>query len=165
MKLFFELPEGKEMIEASIDTDSRSSDFYQARIDGRTLSVKLYPFSEQGWLLLERNKVSPLYMIKNKDQILVWFEGKVYPLKLKPEKKEKKPFFHSGEITAPMPGRIIKVLVNSGDSVSAEKPLLVLESMKMEMTISAPFSGDVKTIFCQPGEMVEMGKLLMELQS
>ena len=39
-----------------------------------------------------------------------------------------------------------------------------MESMKMEMTLSAPFAGTVKAIHCTPGELVETGRLLAELE-
>lgn len=63
----------------------------------------------------------------------------------------------SGNLKAPMPGTIIAVKVSVGENVSENQPLLVLEAMKMEHTISAPAAGIIEEIFFQPGEMVEDG--------
>ncbi|KAB2945072.1 MAG: acetyl-CoA carboxylase biotin carboxyl carrier protein subunit, partial [Phycisphaerae bacterium] len=47
------------------------------------------------------------------------------------------------EVKAPMPGTILKILVKPGDVVTAHQPLVVMESMKMEMTLSASGAGRV----------------------
>ncbi|MBK8268288.1 MAG: hypothetical protein IPK83_08275 [Planctomycetes bacterium] len=67
-------------------------------------------------------------------------------------------------ITAPMPGTILKLLVKPGDSFQAHQALVVMESMKMEMTLSAPRDGRVKEISCGAGELVEMGKVLLKME-
>ncbi|HKQ46926.1 MAG TPA: biotin/lipoyl-containing protein [Phycisphaerae bacterium] len=65
------------------------------------------------------------------------------------------------DLTAPMPGTVLKVLVARGERFAAHAPLVVMESMKMEMTLSAPHAGRVKEIACQTGQMVAMGAVLM----
>jgi len=67
----------------------------------------------------------------------------------------------SGSLTAPMPGTVITVHVNVGDKVSQNQPLLILEAMKMEHTISAPSAGIVSDILFQSGEMVDDGAELI----
>ncbi len=62
-----------------------------------------------------------------------------------------------GRIVAPMPGRITAVLVAAGDRVSEGTPLLRLEAMKMEHTLTAPHDGAVETLNCAAGELVEEG--------
>ena len=49
-------------------------------------------------------------------------------------------------VTAPMPGTVIKVLVEPGDEVRARQPLLVLEAMKMETPLTAPYDAVVRTV-------------------
>jgi 3-methylcrotonyl-CoA carboxylase alpha subunit len=53
---------------------------------------------------------------------------------------------HEGRLTAPMPGKVIAVLVVAGASVEKGAPLMVMEAMKMEHTILAPSSGKVSEI-------------------
>jgi 3-methylcrotonyl-CoA carboxylase alpha subunit len=70
-----------------------------------------------------------------------------------------------GALVAPMPGRIVAVLVAAGASVEKGAPLLVLEAMKMEHTIAAPFPGRVARICFEPGQQVGEGALLVEFES
>ncbi|MCM3585415.1 pyruvate carboxylase [Mesobacillus maritimus] len=66
-------------------------------------------------------------------------------------------------IAGTMPGTVIKVLVEKGDSVSQGDHLMITEAMKMETTIQAPFSGVVKEIYVQNGDSIASGDLLIEL--
>ncbi|OWZ08911.1 Acetyl-CoA carboxylase, partial [Phytophthora megakarya] len=68
------------------------------------------------------------------------------------------------KIVAPMPGKIIKVLVKSGDSITADQPLLIMEAMKMEHMIRAPKDGKVQELFCEKDDFVTDGNVLVELE-
>ncbi|MBW8310245.1 MAG: ATP-grasp domain-containing protein [Candidatus Paracaedibacteraceae bacterium] len=61
------------------------------------------------------------------------------------------------KLNAPMPGRVISVVTQAGNKVSAGTPLLILEAMKMEHTIRAPFDGIVETVFYNTGDFVNEG--------
>ena len=69
------------------------------------------------------------------------------------------------DLCAPMPGTILKIVVSAGESFAAHQPLIIMESMKMEMTLSSPHAGRVKEIHCKVGELVPMGRLLAKLDS
>ena len=69
-----------------------------------------------------------------------------------------------GEIVAPMPGKIIKVMVNVGDTVEKSKVLIVMEAMKMEYTLKAPIAGIVRRIGCTCGQQVALGEVLVSLR-
>ncbi len=62
-----------------------------------------------------------------------------------------------GRLTAPMPGRVVTVLVKPGAAVEKGQPLLVLEAMKMEHTITAPSNGAVTALPYSAGDQVEEG--------
>lgn len=64
-------------------------------------------------------------------------------------------------IAAPMPGRVVRVLVAPGDEVSPRQPLVVVEAMKMENELSASRGGRVKDVQVREGSSVEAGKLLV----
>ncbi len=61
----------------------------------------------------------------------------------------------TGEIGAPLQGKLINVYVNEGDKVVKNQPLFVIEAMKMESTITAPVAGTVKKVHLTAGVMVE----------
>lgn len=67
----------------------------------------------------------------------------------------------SGEIKAPMPGRIVKVEVSEGDEVTEGQGLVVVEAMKMENEYKSPLNGVVKTVAVKEGDTVEAGTLLI----
>jgi len=64
-------------------------------------------------------------------------------------------------IAAPMPGRVVRVLVAPGDDVAPRQPLVVVEAMKMENELSAARAGRVKEVPVQEGMSVEAGRLLV----
>jgi len=70
---------------------------------------------------------------------------------------------HHGGLTAPMPGRIIAVLVKDGDKVARGAPLIVMEAMKMEHTITAPADSVVEKVLCATGDQVKEGVELLVL--
>jgi 3-methylcrotonyl-CoA carboxylase alpha subunit len=69
-----------------------------------------------------------------------------------------------GRLAAPMPGKIVEVLVKDGASVKRGAPLLVLEAMKMEHTISALADGKIEKVIYSAGEQVEEGAELIVFQ-
>ena len=64
-------------------------------------------------------------------------------------------------LTAPLPGRVIKVFVSAGDTVVAGQPLLVMEAMKMEHTLRASADAMIDQLHCAADDMVQPDQLLM----
>jgi 3-methylcrotonyl-CoA carboxylase alpha subunit len=71
---------------------------------------------------------------------------------------------HHGGLGAPMPGRVLAVLVSQGQSVARGTPLVVMEAMKMEHTVTAPRAGIIGQLRCAVGEQVKEGAELLVLQ-
>jgi biotin carboxyl carrier protein len=67
-------------------------------------------------------------------------------------------------IVAPMPGRIVRVLVKTGDEVAARQGLVVVEAMKMENELSAGRAGRIKEIAVTEGVSVDAGRLLVVVE-
>jgi 3-methylcrotonyl-CoA carboxylase alpha subunit len=68
-----------------------------------------------------------------------------------------------GGLTAPMPGKVVSVLVRVGDRVQPGQALAVMEAMKMEHTIVAPKAGEVTALLYAPGDQVPEGAALLQL--
>jgi propionyl-CoA carboxylase alpha chain len=66
----------------------------------------------------------------------------------------------AGSLLAPMPGTVVTVLVAEGDLVETGTPVLVLEAMKMQHTVSAPASGTVIELDVKAGVQVAAGEVL-----
>jgi 3-methylcrotonyl-CoA carboxylase alpha subunit len=68
------------------------------------------------------------------------------------------------DMTAPMPATVTSVLVEPGAAVEKGETVLMLEAMKMELPIRAARSGVVRAVLCRPGELVQPGTALVELE-
>jgi len=65
------------------------------------------------------------------------------------------------KVSAPMPGRVVRVLVAPGDEVAAKQPVVVIEAMKMENELRSPRAGRVRDVTVVPGASVEAGRVLV----
>jgi acetyl/propionyl-CoA carboxylase alpha subunit len=68
-------------------------------------------------------------------------------------------------LVAPMPGLIVRVMAEPGDVVAPGQGLVVMEAMKMENELRAAGSGRVRAVHAKPGEAVDKGALLVELEA
>ncbi|HLT40991.1 MAG TPA: biotin/lipoyl-containing protein [Enhygromyxa sp.] len=69
----------------------------------------------------------------------------------------------SGSLAAPMPGRVVKVLVREGESIEHGAPAIIIEAMKMENELHAPTTGVVRSVAVGEGDTVEAGQILCEI--
>jgi biotin carboxyl carrier protein len=67
-------------------------------------------------------------------------------------------------VVAPMPGRVVKVLVNEGDAVAARQGVVIVEAMKMENEVRAPRTGTVKEVRVTQGALVEARTVLVVIE-
>lgn len=77
---------------------------------------------------------------------------------------EGQPKAGGGVLRAPMPGMVVRVTVEPGQTVAAGTGMVVLEAMKMENELRAPGPATVKAVKVQPGQAVEKGQVLVELE-
>ena len=68
------------------------------------------------------------------------------------------------KVLAPMPGRVVRVLVAAGDEVERRQPVVVVEAMKMENELRSPKAGRVKDVSVTPGTSVEAGRVLVVIE-
>ncbi len=114
------------------------------------------------------DRMLPFHTARVGDELHVWLAGDVYRLAVcQPERAGPAGAAllpPGGEVRAPMPGRILKVLVKEGESVLAGAPLVVMESMKMELTVAAPAAGRVAEVRAVPEAIVDLGGVLARLE-
>lgn len=71
----------------------------------------------------------------------------------------------AGELNAPMPGKILEVLVSEGDEVEIGDPVAILEAMKMENELKAPIKGVISTIAVAKGDSLEKNARILEIEA
>ena len=104
-----------------------------------------------------------LLVLMDEVQVLTVHEnGRNYFTRLDPLVFEQSEELSDSRLSAPMPGNIIRVLVQAGDKVISGQPLLVMEAMKMEHTINAPADGIVEQVFFQTGDLVHNDEELIK---
>jgi 3-methylcrotonyl-CoA carboxylase alpha subunit len=103
-------------------------------------------------------------VIKVEDVVHVWMKGRAHAFTVvDPDKRQAASRTAQGHLMAPMPGRIIAVLVEPGASVVLGQALLTMEAMKMEHTITAPFDGIVESLRYGVGDLVAEGADLIHI--
>lgn len=112
--------------------------------------------------------VVQFHAVRIDDTVEVWIHGQRFVIDVANNTTRKRAKHHDrrlrDEIVADMPGTILQINVNPGDSFGAYDPLIVMESMKMEMTLTAPHPGRVKEIGCKVGQLVEVGTVLVRIE-
>jgi len=99
----------------------------------------------------------------------VHLDGRTIPVQIRPagsfgrQKKEGHATNGTGpqRVAAPMPGKVVRVLVNAGDAVKARQGLVVVEAMKMENELRAARDGRVRDVAVKEGQSVDAGAVLL----
>ena len=96
----------------------------------------------------------------------VFFDGRVYLVSTTDSRERGAPRVAHDDmaLAAPMPATVTSVKVASGQTVSRGDVLIMLEAMKMELPITAPRDGRVRSVACKPGELVQPGVPLVDLE-
>jgi biotin carboxyl carrier protein len=131
-------------------------------VNGETLRIDLVnPNESLEWLLVNGRPYEIDF-----DQNLRWIKTRdgLYSLDIHDlQAAASRPRSGDGRVKAPIPGLITRVLVEVGQPVEAGQPLVMLEAMKMENEIRAPFSGTVSAIHVTQGQSVVRAEVLAEV--
>ena len=161
-KVNLQLAEGAEpqIVDAQLNGDAFTVKLNEDTYKG-TLNVT---GPGEGWLNLD-GRILQFFMAQKSDQLSIWIEGRTYNMQLvSPDaRRGGGAAVPTGDIKAPMPGTVLKILVKTGDKVEANQPLVIMESMKMEMTLAAPTAATVTAVDASEGKLVDMGAVLVKL--
>src|SRR6204780_1716951 len=142
----------------------REGNTIRVRIGERELAAKFTPNADGGGILAIDGHRYPIFGARRKDSIFVSVGPASFEFKpAEAAARRSARGLAAAEITAPMPGKVLKVLVRDGDLVEAGQPLVVLEAMKMETTLAAESAAMVKQVRVEEGQTVDHGAVLIEL--
>lgn len=149
--------------------DNEQNTAYHVTVGGQSLDAELIEWRDDTGLLRIAGRVIPFAVLHHVQSIDVWLGGRTYSLELVDQVARRTSTGPAAaamqsKLAAPMPGTILKINVAPGDSFEAHQPLIVMESMKMEMTLSAPHAGRVREVACKPGQLVDMGAMLVRFE-
>ncbi len=133
-----------------VEVNCRGTEF-DVLVDGQTITLSADVLKQAG-------------IIQSGDHITLFHQGRVVPLQLYVAGGAGEDGAGEGRIIAPMPGKIISVLVQKGAEVGKNQPLLIMEAMKMEMTIRAGCDGIVDELPVAAGQQVADGALLVSIE-
>ena len=146
---------------------SRSAQAYRLHVGEQVLDVDLAVAADgRAWLTLGERHLEVVVATRG-DDVFVHVDGEAYQLRYQhPLDRLAAAAGGSAEdhIRAPMPGSIVAVSVKVGDAVTKGQTLLVMESMKMETTISAPRDGVIAAITYEKGQTFDRDALLLSLE-
>ncbi|MBK6431088.1 biotin/lipoyl-containing protein [Candidatus Amarolinea dominans] len=142
---------------------------YRVTVDGRAYAVEAQR-PQHGVIVLNMNgRRTRAWVAHDGLQRHVALTGARTYILRRPDPRTKQrrraPGAADGGLEAAMPGQVLDVLVHVGDTVERGQTLLLLEAMKMELRMVAPFAGQVRAVRCAAGQVVERGQLLVELQA
>ncbi len=152
-----------------IDTESAEPIAAQIHFEKSGYSIEVNNHSYTATGKLEKKQLTAnlsgkridAQIIEHNDQLHILTHGQSVTLGFINDDHQTHSNDESGGLIAPMPGTVISVSVKVGDKVTQSQPLLILEAMKMEHTISAPSDGVISEILYQAGDMVEDGAELI----
>lgn len=133
-------------------------------VDGRSFRLDVRELAPGTFLLREGERNEVFHCVRDGAAIHLFFRGAIYVLSEEREMQRAAQRHAGGGLEAPMPGKVIKLNVEPGQSVVRGEEILVIEAMKMENALRAPRDGRVKSVAARVGEMVSPGLVLVELE-
>ncbi len=122
------------------------------------------PLGNGRYLVSDGEKQSVAYAAGPANARWVFLGGHVYLIDTTRSETTRRGQDDDLALAAPMPAKVASVNVSIGQQVTRGDVLIMLEAMKMELPIRAPRDGRIKTIACTPGELVQPGLPLLELE-
>ncbi len=138
----------------------------QVTIDGRDRPLSVHPAAGvTEYAVSDGLRRTRVFVAGPAEAREVFVDGRVFCFEVTSadQRRPKAATAHADSLTAPMPGTVVKVLVEPGQQVRRGDTLVKLEAMKMELPIRAPHDGTVAAVHCREGELVQAGVVLLEL--
>lgn len=154
-----------------VDLEALGGDRYKLTVNGVTYQVDALVLEHGTMTMLVDGQSYSVEFEENGDEVGVLLRGQVNRFDVADERRLRlragtAAFSAEGKqlITAPMPGKVVKVLVKVGDEVKEGQGLVVVEAMKMENELKSPKAGKVTELFAKEGTAVENNAKLVVVE-
>jgi len=144
--------------------------YFFLRHQGKSFKVDIRTVTPHVLSLLVGDRSYIVYVAEDKDKKYISLGGELFIVQ-KPGEEVKRTDRGDDRLqkekpvlTAPMPGKVIKVCVAENETVRKNQTLAIVEAMKMENELKSPIEGVVKKIFVSAGDLVDSEKPLLELE-
>ncbi|HZM51170.1 MAG TPA: biotin/lipoyl-containing protein [Vicinamibacteria bacterium] len=141
---------------------------YTVRFDGRTVEVDVHDAGPHAISMIADGRAYDAVVERRDGGYRVLLRGQAIEVALMEASRgavaARRAVGGPARVQAPMPGKLVRVLVRAGEDVGAGQGLVVMEAMKMENEIRAPRAGRVKEAPVREGQAVETGALLVLLE-
>lgn len=134
-------------------------------VDGREHELQAGPDGTGGWLVVWQGERRRLRAAARGQDRFVFADGRTHHLQLvDPDREGTAAADTAGPgLRAGMPGKVVRVLAAVGDRVEAGRPLVIMESMKMETELAAAVAGTVARVHVAAGQVVAQGDPLVDV--
>ncbi len=152
----------------TVEIEETGKSVYRVSVDGNEFLVDGKKTGRTNYSLIVDHRSFEIEVDSSDDEYRVLVDGRNYRIHLVDERRLRVGGSQAGlelqgrqNITVPMPGKVIAVLVSEGDAVERGQGLAIVEAMKMENEVRSPITGVVKEIKAKPGDTVEGGAVLL----
>ncbi|MDT0496412.1 biotin/lipoyl-containing protein [Algiphilus sp. W345] len=141
----------------------RTADGYELQTGERRFACAIEALGDGRHRVRAGEERREVHIAQHGDHIWIHVDGRAYALhRINPLDALAARGAGGGDSTlSPMPGTILTVQVQPGDAVEAGQVLLTMESMKLEVTITAPHDGEIAEVLCAPGQTVPVKAALL----
>lgn len=151
----------------TVEIEETGKSLYRVAVDGNEFLVDGKKTGLSNYSLIVDNRSFEVDVDVAEDEYRVLVDGRSYHIQLVDERRMRLGGLQAGiqlegrqEISVPMPGKVIAVLVSEGDRVEKGQGLVIVEAMKMENEVRSPIAGEVREIRVKAGDAVEAGAIL-----
>ncbi len=151
----------------TVEIEEVDKELYRVAVDGNEFLVDGRKTGVANYSLIVNHRSFEVDVDVVEDEFRVLVDGRSYHIHLVDERRMRLGGLQAGiqlegrqEISVPMPGKVIAVLVSEGERVEKGQGLVIVEAMKMENEVRCPITGEVKEVRVKTGETLEAGTVL-----
>ncbi len=155
----------------TVDIEETGKSVYRISVDGNEFLVDGKKTGRTNYSLIVDNRSFEIEVDNTDDEYRVLVDGRNYRIHMVDERRVRIGSAQSAlelqgrqNVSVPMPGKIVAILVGEGDAVEKGQGLVIVEAMKMENEVRSPIAGAVKEIKVKPGDTVGAGDVVAVIE-